>query len=137
MTFIDTNYFVRFLENDHPIYSKITKDLFVHASESSEEFWSSVIVLFEIYWLQKKFYEKPLPEIQKSLVDLFSLSFITWENEAVLKKAVYSMDKFNFDLEDSYNYHFAKSKRITQFATFDKKLLSIWTKSQQITLSHA
>ncbi|KKT30201.1 MAG: hypothetical protein UW16_C0016G0021, partial [Microgenomates group bacterium GW2011_GWC1_44_10] len=24
MTFIDTNFFIRFLENDHPIYSPIT-----------------------------------------------------------------------------------------------------------------
>lgn len=128
MTFIDTNFFIRFLENDHPVYSKITKELFTKAPESTESYCSSIVVLFEIYWLQKKFYQKPLSEIQQSLTNLFSLSFIAWENEAVLKQAVYSMHEFNFDLEDSYNFFFAKSQKVTNFATFDKKLISKWHK---------
>jgi len=130
MTFIDTNFFIRFLENDHPIYSPITRKLFLHAPESTENFCSSIIVLFEIYWLQKNFYEKPLPEIQRSLTDLFSMSFIVWENEDILKQAVYSMHQFNFDLEDAYNFHYAKSQNTKDFATFDKKLVSIWNKSK-------
>jgi len=130
MTFIDTNFFIRFLENDHPTYSPITRKLFLHAPESTENYCSSVIVLFEIYWLQKKFYQKPLSEIQQSLTNLFSLSFIVWENETVLKQAVHTMHQFNYGLEDSYNFHFAKSQKVTSFATFDKKLISVWNKSK-------
>lgn len=132
MTFIDTNFFVRFLENDHPVYSKITKDLFTKAPESTENYCSSTVVLFEIYWLQKKFYQKNLLEVQQSLSGLFSLSFIVWENEEVLKQAVQSMHKFDFDLEDSYNFYYAKSKKTTHFATFDKKLQSKWRKNEKI-----
>lgn len=129
MTFVDTNYFLRIVQNDHREHSKIARDFFVENAENNKKCCSSLIVFFETYWLLNKHFHKTQSILQNTLKDILSMEFIGWENEEILKQAVYSMDKFNYDLEDSYNFYFAKSKKATQFATFDTKLQKLWQKS--------
>jgi len=128
VTFVDTNYFLRIVQSDHKEHSKIAQDFFVKAAEKNEKCCSSLVVFFETYWLLNKHFHKVQTTLQNTLKDILGMEFIVWENEKVLKQAVYSMDKFNFDLEDAYNFHYAKSQKTKTFATFDKNLQIKWNK---------
>lgn len=129
MTFIDTNYFLRVYQNDHKEHSKTAQDFFIQAAETNKKCCSSIIVFFETYWLLSKHFNKTKSVLQDTLVNILDLKFITWENQEIITQAVTSMHKFNFDLEDSYNFYYAKSKKTTHFVTFDNNLQSKWKKS--------
>lgn len=129
MTFVDTNYFLRLVQNDHVEHSKIAQDFFINAASENKKCCSSIVVFFETYWLLNKHFHKTQIVLQDTLTNILKMEFISWENEEILKQAVCFMNDFNFDLEDAYNYYFAKSKKTTHFATFDKTLQTKWKKS--------
>lgn len=68
------------------------------------------------------FYEKQKDEISKTLNSILNLEFIILEEKEILRKAVSTYETTNFDLEDSFNLSFAKSRKATDFKTFDAKL---------------
>lgn len=128
MTFIDTNYFLRIVQNDHKAHAKIAQDFFINAAKENKKCCSSLVVFFETYWLLNKHFHKTQTVLQDTLINILNMEFISWENEEVLKQAVHSMHEFNFDLEDAYNFHYAKSQKTKTFATFDKVLQTKWEK---------
>lgn len=130
MIFIDTNYFLRIVQNDHLEHSKIAQNFFINAAQKNQKCCSSLAVFFEVYWLLNKHFKQTKETLQNTLIDILALKFITWENEKILRQSVVDMHKFSFDLEDSYNFHYAKFQKVTEFATFDKRLLSTWSKSK-------
>lgn len=128
MTFVDTNYFVRFLiKDDKKQYGEV-ENLFKAGSEGKIELFTSTIVLFEIYWVLSSFYEKGKPEVSSVLTKILNLAFIDIEERDILISAVNLFLKTNLDLEDSYNLAYAKNKKANIFATFDDKLLKEFNK---------
>ena len=122
MTFIDTNYFLRFLLGDNASQQEETKQVFLQAAEGKIELFTSLVVVFEIYWVLTRFYQRQKDEISKTLIDILNLEFITLEEKELLSKAVSLYKETNFDLEDSFNLSFAQSKKAADFKTFDTKL---------------
>ena len=128
MIFVDTNYFVRLIENDNTVQVKIVEDLFVRGAEGKEKLVSSVVVFFEIYWLMRSFYEKRKENLVTVLKDILDMSFIKWENVEILTNAVSIMEITDYDLEDAYNVVYAKKNSADGLGSFDKKLQNIWKK---------
>lgn len=122
MIFVDTNYFLRFLLGDNVYQQKETKQIFLRAAEGKIELFTSLVVVFEIYWVLTSFYEKQKDEISKTLNSILNLEFIILEEKEILRKAVSIYETTNFDLEDSFNLSFAKSRKAIDFKTFDTKL---------------
>lgn len=124
MIFVDTNYFLRFLLNDVNEQHIEAKNLFITASEGKVELITSTIVFFEIYWVLSSFYEKDKYEIAEALQKILSLNFIELRERQILFNSVSQFQKTNFDLEDCFNFCYAKSRgvRSGSFKTFDKKL---------------
>lgn len=128
MTFVDTNYFVRIIENDNEVQVEEIRRLFVKGANRKVDLVSSTVVLFEIYWLMKTYYGKKKDVLVAVLRDVLDMSFIRWENQRILTESLEMMKKTNYDLEDAYNLVYAKSVGVDKLASFDKKLQKVWGK---------
>ena len=122
MTFVDTNYFLRFLLNDVNEQYRKAKKLFENAALGKVKLFTSMIVFFEIYWVLTSFYKKDKEQLIKVLSDLLLMSFVKLAERDLLKQALEVFTKSNLDLEDSFNLVYAKKKEAKVFKTFDKKL---------------
>ena len=126
MTFVDTNYFLRFLLADVDEQHQKAKKLFEDAASGKVKLFTSTIVFFEIYWVLASFYEKDKKQLTKILSDLLLMSFVKLIERDLLKQALEVFTKSNLDLEDSFNLVYAKKKKARIFKTFDKKLGKKW-----------
>lgn len=124
MIFVDTNYFLRFLLKDEKKHSAVALDLFKKASFGEVELFTSLVVFFEIYWVLSSFYKTEKSNIKKVLLDILKMDFIEIENRDVLVESINNLDKFNYDLEDTFNLFFAYKNKAKDFKTFDQKLFN-------------
>jgi len=122
MTFVDTNYFLRFLLKDVEKQHQKAKELFLKGAEGQRQLFTSLIVIFEIYWVLTSFYQKKKGRVVKLLEKIFDLGFIEIENRVLLEEALRVYKKVNLDFEDCYNLVLARKKKIKEFRTFDEGL---------------
>ena len=127
MIFVDTNYFLRFLLKDIPKQHQKAKELFIKGAEGQLKLFTSLIVIFEIYWVLTSFYQKKRDKVITILKKIFDLEFVEIERKKLLKKALKVYKKTNLDLEDCYNLSFAREMKIKEFKTFDKRLKKEWS----------
>lgn len=120
MTFVDTNYFLRFLLQDDDKLFQEAKQLFLEGARGDKELITSTIVFFEIYWVLKSYYEKSKTDVIPLLRKLLTLSFIELEERETLYYTLIFFEKTNYDMEDCYNLAFAKEKNLKEFKTFDR-----------------
>lgn len=123
MIFIDTNYFLRFLLNDINKQHKEAKSLFLKAAKGQLKLVTSLIVIFEIYWVLRSVYRQEKTTIVNLLEKVIGMSFIEL-NERVLLQEALSLFRKNqsLSLADCYNFAFAKNEGVKEFRTFDRKL---------------
>jgi predicted nucleic-acid-binding protein len=126
MTFVDTNYFLRFLLADNLAQHQKAKKLFLLAAEGKEKLFTSLVVFFEIYWVLTSFYEKNKSEVAQILNNVLKIEFLGIESKEILKEALNIYKKTSLDLEDAYNIVYAKSKKASEFKTFDTKLNKVF-----------
>lgn len=128
MTFVDTNYFLRFLLNDVNQQHLEAKQLFLSASEGKQKLFTSTIVFFEIYWVLSSFYEKKKVEVAIALQNVLELKFVSIKERQILANSIEHFKQTGLDLEDCYNIAYAKSKAADNFKTFDVKLMKAFGK---------
>lgn len=122
MTFVDTNYFLRFLLNDNEAQHQKATDLFLEGADGKINLITSTIVFFEIYWVLSSFYEKRKTELVEMLEKILNLNFIILSERQILFDSLSLFKRTNFNLEDCYNLYYAKSENVKNFMTFDQKL---------------
>lgn len=120
--FVDTNFFLRFLLKDIHHQHPKTKELFLKGAKGEVQLFTSIIVIFELYWVLTSFYRKNKQKITKILQELLKLKFIELKEREAMAKATQIFSSTNLDLEDSYNLTYALRENAKQIATFDKKL---------------
>lgn len=126
MIFVDTNYFLRFLIKDN-VQHKIAKSLFLQAARGKVELMSSIIVIFEVYWVLTSYYGKEKTQVSSILLEILNLNFSLEEKE-ILRQALEYFNKSNLSLEDCYNLFYAKEEKVEGFKTFDKRLFKAFEK---------
>ena len=122
MTFVDTNYFLRFLLADIDRQHQEAKKLFLDGAAGRIKLASSTIVFFEIYWVLSSYYHKKKEEIVPALQDILRLAFIFFPERKILRDTVDLFERNNLNLEDCYNLCFAKNWQVKDFRTFDAAL---------------
>lgn len=133
MIFVDTNYFLRFLVRDVEDQYQEVRQLFERGITKEKKLFTSLIVLFEIYWVLSSFYKQDKREIAKILAEILKMKFISINERDLLLKALEVYKTGNLGLEDSYNLVFSKAKKASAFASFDKILVK---KFRQGTTGH-
>ena len=122
MTFVDTNFFLRFFRADIQSQYLQVKELFLEANNGKVNLATSTIVFFEINWVLKSYYEENKKNILNVLKKTIKLSFIFMEERSILEKALEIFENTSLSLEDCYNLVFAKEHGIKTFKAFDLKL---------------
>jgi predicted nucleic acid-binding protein len=122
MIIVDTNYFLRFLLDDVSEQHQQAIDLFTQASQGKIKLTTDTIVIFEIYWVLKKYYGVENQLVKNSLFKICQLEFVHLSDRDILLDAITNFDSFNYDLEDAYHFYSALSQKVEKIATFDKKL---------------
>lgn len=120
MIFVDTNYFLRLLLKDN-VQHKIAKSLFTQAARGKIKLTTSLVVMFEIYWVLSSYYRKQKQEVADMLLKILELNFFLPER-GILIQALDHFKNYNLSLEDCYNLFYAKQNNTQDFKTFDKRL---------------
>lgn len=128
MTFVDSNYFLRFLLNDHLKQHQIAKKFFMEAAQGRVQAFTSSIVLFEVYWVLSSFYEKKKADLAPILGKVLDMDFISLTEREILKEAIGIYLNSNLGLEDAYYLAYSKKCMAKDFKTFDKKLYRLFLK---------
>jgi predicted nucleic acid-binding protein len=123
--FIDTNFFLRLLLKDNERQFKKVYGLFQKAIKGEIKIFTSVVVFFEIYWVLSSFHKRNKPKNINCLEKILKMEFLEIENKATLTKALVLFKQFSLELEDCYNIAFFRQYSLSEFATFDKKILKI------------
>lgn len=127
MIFVDTNYFLRFLIEDNPQQTEEAKKIFLEGARGNLKLVTSTIVIFEIYWVFKSYYEKNKDEIIKILQKVLAMNFVKIEERDLLQSALDLFKVKNLSLEDCYNLVYAKAKKAEAFKTFDIRLAKVFS----------
>lgn len=122
--FVDTNIFLRFLLEEIDSQQIISRKIFEDGALGRIVLNSSIIVFFEIYWVLKSSCDLGDNDLFEKLRQILKMT-VRFENHELLSKSVESMQKFGFDLEDSYNANYSETIAASKFMTFDKRLSKI------------
>lgn len=131
MTFIDTNYLLRFLLKDIDSQYIEAKELLLKGARGEGKLVTSTIVFFELYWVLSSYYKKNKSDLVILLKKILDLNFVILKERSILIESVKFFSKTNFDLEDCYNLSFAKEHNLKEFKTFDEKLKKQWNKESK------
>ena len=134
MVFVNTNYFLRFILRDNKTQYRITNNYFLKAAKEKISIFTSVIVLFEVYWVLEDYYKLTKNELISILNKIIKMKFLTLNEKEVFQNALNNYSQSNLDLEDSYNLSCYFSNNCTDFKTFNRKLLAVLkTKKAQLS----
>ncbi|OJI06421.1 hypothetical protein BK004_03715 [bacterium CG10_46_32] len=125
MTFVDTNYFLRFLLEDVDAEHHVARELFREGASGSRALFTSTIVMFEIYWVLASFYRTEKRQLIGVLGDVLNMEFIQLEDRGLLRGALALFSAESIEFEDAYNTMYARANGATEFATFDKNLKKV------------
>lgn len=126
--FVDTNYFLRLLlKEDEKQFSQVYS-LFQKAIKNEVKLYTSVIVLFEIYWVLSSFYKQNKLQVYQYLEKILMMGYIEIEKREIFAFALSFYKKNTLDLEDCYNLAIGEILEVDEFASFDKKLLKCFKK---------
>jgi predicted nucleic acid-binding protein len=123
MIFIDTNYFLRLLDDDKSDLHKKATDFFLRASSGKGAYMTSTLVIFEVYWVLKSFYHQDKMHLVSMIGSILKMDFIELTDRLILLKALSRFSGSSFELEDCYHLEFAKTSGCRGVATFDTKLI--------------
>ena len=85
--FVDTNFFLRFLLKDVQKQHLKTKKLLLEGAKGKVALFTSLVVVFELYWVLTSFYRKNRKKVIKTILEILKLEFIELEErETLLKK---------------------------------------------------
>ena len=127
IVFVDTNVFLRSVLDDNVEQAKKAGLLFEMAVLNKVELKTTVVVFFEIAWVLSSHYKIIKEDLVVMLLDLLNLK-TSFVGKRVYKMSVKNMQKFNYDLEDAFNFYSAKEMEVNEFVTFDAKLEKAWKK---------
>src|SRR3989344_7244108 len=122
MTFIDTNYFLRFLLDDIPAQHNEARTTLKEAASGKLQLVTSAVVIFETHWVLLSAYSKNKEQVATALESILRMSFINSEHGSLLSQAVSVYKESSLGFVDAFNLLYAKSQGAKDFKTFDIKL---------------
>lgn len=118
---VDTNVFVRLLRGDVPEQVKIGKELLKKAKEQEIELYVPQIVIFEIEFTLRKFYEVSKEEIIDKLTSLLGMDYFQIQDREVFQEGLKLFSENNLSFVDCFLFVVTEKENAELF-TFDKKL---------------
>jgi len=86
--FVDTNYFLRLLLKEDEKQFDQVYSLFQQAIKNEVKLCTSIVVLFEIYWVLSSFYKQNKPQVCQYLEKILAMSYIEIEKRETFTYAL-------------------------------------------------
>ncbi len=118
---IDTNGFLRILLNDIPKQAEQVKRIILQAKKEQVKIIVPQIILFEIDFILRKYYNFEKKEIIDKLKSLISVSYFVVESRDIFQKAILFYVENNVSFVDSFLLSYSERVNAKLF-TFDQKL---------------
>ncbi len=99
--FLDTNIFLRLIVKDNKKFAKECEFLFKKIKEGKINAFTSNLVLTEMYWVLKSFYQLPKEQLVEILKSTTKLKNLKIENKENLSRAVELYEKRNIKFIDA------------------------------------
>ena len=120
MIFIDTNIFLRYFEReDESTYRKVER-LFHKIVNGNIIGISTILVIAEVIWVLKKFYNWDKEEICNNVELILKTPNIRFNQRSVIVKAINLYKDKNISFIDAYNYSFIRANGVTEIYSFDR-----------------
>jgi len=120
--FIDTNFFLRFFLKDIKKQYLEAKVIFSAGAKDREDLRTSLIVVFEVFWVLSSFYKFKREEIVVVIKGILGMTFIRLDERDILYDALMLYKNTNLSLGDCYNLSYSIRMGVKEFKTFDIKL---------------
>ncbi|MBW1698849.1 MAG: PIN domain-containing protein [Deltaproteobacteria bacterium] len=117
---IDTNVILRYLLEDHEIYSPKAKAFMLQVSHGKKKVEISAVVIVECIYVLEKFYLVPRNEIVDSISRILNFSGIMITNRSEILEALLKYEASNADIVDCILA--AQSSAEKPVISFDKDL---------------
>lgn len=117
--FIDTNIFLRYLMEDHKEFAKKSKKLISKIENGKYKAKTSVMVIAEVIWTLRSFYDQPKKEIIKAVDGILSISNLYIIEKINIRKVLKLFSVSSAEFIDCYNYVLSKQNNIKNVASFD------------------
>ncbi len=120
MIFLDTNIFLRYFEReDELIYKKVEK-LFLEIVQGNIIGISNALIIAEVIWVLKKFYNWDKEEICNNIELILKTPNIRFRERSIIIEAINLYRDKNINFIDAYNYSYMKANGINEIYSFDK-----------------
>lgn len=118
---IDTNGFLRILLNDIPKQAEQVKRIILKAKKEQVKIIVPQIILFEIDFILRKYYNFEKKEIIDKLKSLLSAPYFVVESRDIFQKALLFYKENNISFVDCFLLSYSERAN-AQLFTFDQKL---------------
>lgn len=122
--FVDTNIILRFLlRDDESLYIKARR-IFEAAEKKKFSLWATDVVILELVWTLKSFYNYDRFVIREKVEEIIALPNFDLLNKKLILEALQDFANKNIDFADAYNFQLAnrEGKGILSFDSDFKKL---------------
>ena len=119
MIFLDTNIFIRYIEQEDKNKSADAERL-IHKIVSREIVcFTNTMVIAEIVWVLEKYYDWEKPEVCDNIEFILNTPNIKIRDRKILQSAVKTYRELNIDFIDSYNYAYIKANNSPMIYSYD------------------
>lgn len=117
--YLDTNVIVRFLVDDPPEMAEKAARLFEAAEQGEVALVVDVLVIAEVIWVLKSFYNHTVPAIAKTLGDFILGDGIFIDDRGTLLVALHLYETKHIDFIDAWLAATMQRRGIKQIFSFD------------------
>jgi len=118
---IDTNLLVRFLTEDDPEKARAVETLLSKAGKGEVKILIPSVVIAELVWVLKSYYEMEAGEISELVGAILSTPGLDTQDKSILREALKTYGRKGIDFVDAWILEFARARKIKKIFTFDKK----------------
>jgi len=118
---IDTNLLVRFLTEDDPEKAKAVETLLGKAGKGEVKILIPSVVIAELVWVLKSFYEMDSGEIAELVGAVLNTPGLDTQDKSILREALKTFERKGIDFVDAWILEFARDRNIKTIYTFDRK----------------
>jgi predicted nucleic acid-binding protein len=121
--FLDTNVFVRYLADDHPEFSSLSREVFEQIERGELVAYITDTVVFETAYVLEKRYRATRRDIADAMLRLLRLPGLVPANKEMLRETFdLWVSRANLSFADCFHLMSAKTMGLDIMITFDRKM---------------
>jgi predicted nucleic-acid-binding protein len=117
---VDTNIFLRFLQQDDPQKAERVKKIFGQAQIGKQHLIVEPFIIIELTYALSSYFKLPKSEICQKIRSILTLSFLDIHDRKELSEAIDVFEKHGVDFMDALLFVRTIKKDTTKILSFDK-----------------